>query len=249
MNSSHRLVRAADDLDRLAEPERRLQEPPHQRRGQDVRDADDQPQRLAARPSLERVDELAPEREDLVGVAERDPAGLGEHEVAPPAGEQLLAQDLFEPVDLAADRRMRQAQLLARPDDAALLGDHPEVEEVVVVEPLHARRGAYVVFCDDARSNFRIAYMAADRYPCAWRSHHGSQGDPAFRIGPPAHRARLAVLPTPRRSAWPARPDVAHAARRSPKHPLLRAARRRLRVPLRRSPGGAGSGAIRRARE
>src|SRR5687767_14019443 len=39
---------------------------------------------------------------------------------------------------------LRQVKLLARPDDAPVPGDHPEVEEVVVVEPFHVRKHASV---------------------------------------------------------------------------------------------------------
>src|SRR4029077_1041848 len=42
------LVRPADDLDPLAEPKGGLEKPAHQRGGKDVRNADDQPQRLSA---------------------------------------------------------------------------------------------------------------------------------------------------------------------------------------------------------
>jgi hypothetical protein len=56
---------------------------------------------------------------------------------------------------------MREVELLAGPDDAPVLGDGPEVEEVMVIEPLHARSLPYVAFYDAARSNFRIAYMNA----------------------------------------------------------------------------------------
>src|SRR3954452_4720134 len=94
-------------------------------------------------------------------------------------------------MDLAADRGMRQAELLARADDAPLLGDDPEVEQVVVVEPLHDRRGAYVAFYDDGGSNFRIAYMAAPGYQQRTGDPaHGSQADGIFSIGPTEHRAR-----------------------------------------------------------
>ena len=86
----------------------------HDRLRDHVGDADHEPQRLPGRPPLQRVLELLAEREDLVGVAERDPPAVGQHEVATLAREQLLAEDLLEPMDLAADRRMRQAQLLAR---------------------------------------------------------------------------------------------------------------------------------------
>ena len=55
----NRLVCAADDLNGVAHPECGLQKPSHQRRGEDVCDADDQPQRFSARTSLESIDELA----------------------------------------------------------------------------------------------------------------------------------------------------------------------------------------------
>jgi hypothetical protein len=41
-------------------------------------------------------------------------------------------------MDLAADRRVRQAKLLAGSRDASVLRDHPEVLQVMVVEPFHS---------------------------------------------------------------------------------------------------------------
>lgn len=137
-----RLVCAADDLNGVAEPKCGFEEPPHERRGKDVGDADDQPQRSTARPSPERVDELAPQREDLVGVRKGDAAGLREHQLSSPAGEELFAEHLLEPMDLAADGGVRQAELLARSNDASFLRDDPEVEEMVIVEPWRCRSSA-----------------------------------------------------------------------------------------------------------
>src|SRR5207245_625168 len=55
----NRLVCAADDLNCVVQPECRVQKPPDQRWGEDVGDADDQPQRFSARTSLESIDEFA----------------------------------------------------------------------------------------------------------------------------------------------------------------------------------------------
>src|SRR6266852_1097160 len=82
---------------------------------------------------------LLPERADFICVAERYATDVRQHEIPPLPGEPLLAENLFEPMDLAADRGVRQSELLARPDNAPPpLRDDPEVEEVVVVEPFHA---------------------------------------------------------------------------------------------------------------
>src|SRR4030095_11552358 len=47
-----------------------------------------------------------------------------------------LAEHLFEAMDLAADRRVRQEEILTRPSDAPLLRPRQEVEELVEIEPL-----------------------------------------------------------------------------------------------------------------
>jgi hypothetical protein len=67
-------------------------------------------------------------------------AHLGQRQAPATLLEQLLAQRLLERAELQADRGRRQAQLLRRLGHAALAEDRPEVEQVVVVEPLHAAR-------------------------------------------------------------------------------------------------------------
>jgi hypothetical protein len=52
-------------------------------------------------------------------------------------------------------------ELLARSNDAPLLGDHPEVEEVVIVEPFHGRR--YIDFFEIYWLNFPIVDIASRR--------------------------------------------------------------------------------------
>jgi len=71
-----------------------------------------------------------------------DAAGLREHQLSSPAGEELFAEHLLEPMDLAADGGVRQAELLARSNDASFLRDDPEVEEMVIVEPWRCRSSA-----------------------------------------------------------------------------------------------------------
>ena len=50
---------------------------------------------------------------------------------------QLLAERLLELPDLSADGRLGEPQLRGGARDAALFGDGPEVQQVMVVEPLH----------------------------------------------------------------------------------------------------------------
>src|SRR4029077_9684591 len=84
--------------------------------------------------------------------------------------EQLLADHVLEPADLSADGGLGQTELGAGADDAAIPGDGPEVEQVMVVEPLHGTRPRpgppnYIGIFDDARSIFRIVYDCMRRYP------------------------------------------------------------------------------------
>jgi hypothetical protein len=78
--------------------------------------------------------------EDVVRVPEHGAADVGEHQAAPLSLEQLLIQRGLQRLDLVGDGGLRQAQLAARLGDAARPGRGPEVEEVVVVEPVHAFR-------------------------------------------------------------------------------------------------------------
>src|SRR5690606_22285282 len=80
---------------------------------------------------------LAPEREDLVGIAENHPTHLGERELATDLREQLLAELVLERVNLRAQGRMGEAEHLAGLGEPSLASDDPEVEQVVVVHPFH----------------------------------------------------------------------------------------------------------------
>jgi hypothetical protein len=105
--------------------------------GDEVADADAELRRTPRGPALEGVHELAAEPEDLVGVAEDEAARLRQLEAPADALEELLPQLGLEGPYLAADRRLGQTELLGGRRHRPLLGHHPEVEEVMVVQPLH----------------------------------------------------------------------------------------------------------------
>jgi len=105
----------------------------------------------------EELAQLAPEREDVVGVAIDHLPDVGEHEVAPAAHEQPLAERALEHLELPADRRLREVELARRRGDAPLARDDPEVEQVVVVDPFHGP-GRYVGSADMSRRTFVMVY-------------------------------------------------------------------------------------------
>jgi hypothetical protein len=138
----HHPVLAADQVDRLFDLERRLDQLLRENPGQRVGDADGETQRPLRRPSLEHSHQILAQGKDLVRIAERAAAYAGEHQAAAGALEQLLAQHMLQPVHLTADRRLRKVELCARARDATVAGDCPEVLKVMVVQPLHAARVA-----------------------------------------------------------------------------------------------------------
>jgi hypothetical protein len=114
-----------------------LQEAVDDELGDDVHDADIEPERAPRRSVLDRVDHLATEREDLVGVPIHDAAHVGQRQLSADLREELLAQAVLERMDLRAQGRVREPQHLPRGDEAPFTSDDPEIEEVVVVEPFH----------------------------------------------------------------------------------------------------------------
>ena len=130
-------VLPANELHGLTQAEGRFNQLVRDGLGNHVRDAHHESDRASDAASLDRTEKLASEPENLVRVPEGDAADVGEHEPAPFATKELLAKDLFEPVDLRANRGVGEPQLLGRTGDAALFRDDPEVEQVVVVEPFH----------------------------------------------------------------------------------------------------------------
>src|SRR5262249_14092541 len=105
--------------------------------GAHVGHADVQPHRSAGGPAAYGVEQLLPKTEDLVGVAVDGAADVGEPEAPSGAYEELLAQPLFERADLPAERRVAETEDAPRRCQTALARDQPEIEEVVIVQPLH----------------------------------------------------------------------------------------------------------------
>ena len=72
--------------------------------------------------------------EDGLGIAQRQPPGLGQLQAAAHAREQRLSQLLFELLDLCRQRRLRHVQLRCSPRQVAFLGHGPEVVQVMEVQ-------------------------------------------------------------------------------------------------------------------
>ncbi len=123
----------AVQLDRLGEVEGRLEDLVGDQLGHDHGHSHREARRLRD-PALHRLLQLAAEGEDLVRVAIDGAADVGENHGAPGANEQLLPEGFLQLAELAADRGLRDVELLARPRHAAFADHRPEVEEMVMVE-------------------------------------------------------------------------------------------------------------------
>ena len=122
----------------LRKLQRGFEQPVDNQLGQDIGHAHQEPQRTSRRPSLQDIRQLLPEREDLVRIPQYELSGLGKDQVAPNPFEQLVADRFLQLPQLTADGRLSHVELLAGPRNAAFASDGPEVQEVVVVEPIHA---------------------------------------------------------------------------------------------------------------
>ena len=67
------------------------------------------------------------EREYLFGIAESEPSGFGEFQLAALPPEQFAAEILLQKLDLAAYGLWRDVQVFAGADDAAELRHFPEI--------------------------------------------------------------------------------------------------------------------------
>jgi hypothetical protein len=126
--------------------EGRSEQPVHEHLGQRVGHAHGESQRLPAGPVVEGVLQLPAEGEDLVGIAVDHPAGVGEGERFAGAVEERRLERLLQGPDLRAHRGLGEVEPPAGLRDAALADGGPEVEEVVVVEPVHGplrEKGVY----------------------------------------------------------------------------------------------------------
>ena len=69
---------------------------------------------------------LVDRRQDGLGLADQEPAGIGQQELVVDPVEQLAAQSLLELADLLAQRGLGQAQLLGRTGQRRAVHDRPE---------------------------------------------------------------------------------------------------------------------------
>lgn len=116
----------------------RLEELGRQRFWNGVCDADDQSGRMPIHLPFDRIHQLLPGRKDVFGVLEHQMSHLRQRQPSPCSDEQLLAQGIFQLPDLSADRGLSQAEFFARFRHGAVLRDRPEIQEMMVVQPIHA---------------------------------------------------------------------------------------------------------------
>jgi hypothetical protein len=106
----------------------------HDELGQAVRNAHGQADALAGGRVAHGGRQLLAELEDLLGMRHRDDAGLREGDAPARRLEQRMPERALEQAHLFADRLHGHVQPRGGARHAALLGDHPEVIEVAVVE-------------------------------------------------------------------------------------------------------------------
>ncbi|MCD0419180.1 hypothetical protein LOC51_18370 [Rubrivivax sp. JA1024] len=87
-----------------------------------------------------RADQLVAGRDDRIGVIEGDAARLGQMQLAAAAFEQRMTELLLELADLNRQRRLREIQPLCSPRQVAVVGDGPEVTQVIEIQLDHTVR-------------------------------------------------------------------------------------------------------------
>ena len=127
----------AAHLQVVANAQRRLEQPMHEQLRERIGHAHGEPQAAAGGAALHGLAEFATERKDFVSVAVDHPAGLGEHDRPTGAIEELGFERFLQGLDLPAHGGLGEMEKPAGLRDAPLAGRDPEIEEVVVVEPVH----------------------------------------------------------------------------------------------------------------
>lgn len=140
--------------------------------GDDIRHTDVELHRPAGGPPLECVEELTAERKNLIGIAIDDLAGFGELEVPADAREHLVPQRFLKGPDLRGDRGLLEIEAFAGGGDGTFACDDPEVEQMMVVEPIHAV-SRYTNTSKKSMDRRRIIYLSMC---CAWAIHYVVQG-------------------------------------------------------------------------
>lgn len=130
---------ATNQPDRFIEAERRLDQSIRHHLRYRIGDADAEDHALGVRVGTDGFEQLVAEGEDLLGIAEHALAGFGQFETASDPPEQVDAQRRLEFAELAADRLRRQVEPLAGARDAAGLGHHPEIAQVLEIKAGHRK--------------------------------------------------------------------------------------------------------------
>ena len=127
-------VFVADQLDRLRQLQRGIQQARGDQFRQRIRNADCQPHGRYRIGGGQRILHLLGQREDLFRVAERNAPRIGQHQ--PPAlrRQQRASDRLVQQRQLRADGLHGHALTLGRAGDAAFLGHDPEVVQVTQVQ-------------------------------------------------------------------------------------------------------------------
>src|SRR4051812_20154780 len=157
--------------------------------GERVHHPDAELLRPPRRTAAHHVQKLAAEAEDLVRVPVDDASHLGGLEGAALALEELFAQRLLQRADLRAERRMREPKLFRGAGDSAFANGCPEVQEVVVVEPIHVEEIYRMRACEGALL----------RYPSPRREATTPPRGEA--VGPDEREGEVRFRGTPRESA------------------------------------------------
>lgn len=120
------VVLDAQQVRRIAAMQDRLQQPVHDQLRHRIGDADREARARLGGASAQRLDHLAADWKDVVGILVDDAPGIGEAQAAAVPLEQRDFERAFELADLRGHGRLREAQPLSGPGDAAFADDGPE---------------------------------------------------------------------------------------------------------------------------
>ena len=124
----------ADHLEGLIPLQGGLQQMAGHHLGHGIRNADPQLQRPARTARLPHdLIQLRPQVEDVLGITEGQLPGIGQLQAASTFVEQLTTKVILQQLNLTADGLGRDMQKLSGLDHATVLGDGPEIEQVLVI--------------------------------------------------------------------------------------------------------------------
>ena len=131
------LFRSADQLYGFGKMQHRLKNSIGDQLGNQVRDPDSQFDGLPSRIAAQGLLQLAPESEDVNRIAIHNLTNIGQYQPAASLLEELFPKGVLQRADLSTYGWLRQAQNFASASNTAFARDRPEIEKVVIVEPLH----------------------------------------------------------------------------------------------------------------